>query len=236
MRVLHRLAHGDEQLQPRPHRHPEAVAVIGDWDAIDQFHDKEGPAVGGDAAVEYAGDVWMVHLRQGVPLGLEPAAHLLGIDPRGDDLDRDVLLQAGMSRSIHAAHAALADRGEQPVPVELRADWQLRNGRSSAAKTRGDVAVELAVAGLAARGGAQNGEQRINVLTGEFVELSDAGGTIAQVSVDLIRLVVVHSGGEVADECVGVGAVAKSHRSPDVRGRIRRLTELTKVPYASIRA
>ena len=57
-------------------REPCLVAVLGDRDALDQLHHEERPAAVGRAGVEHAGDVRVVHQRQGLPLGLEP----------GDDL------------------------------------------------------------------------------------------------------------------------------------------------------
>ena len=44
MRVLHRLADRDEQLQPLPRREVVLVAVAGDRHALDQLHDEVGPA------------------------------------------------------------------------------------------------------------------------------------------------------------------------------------------------
>ena len=52
------------------------VAVLGDRDALDQLHHEVRPAALGGAGIEDAGDVGMVHQRQGLPLGLEAGDHL----------------------------------------------------------------------------------------------------------------------------------------------------------------
>ena len=72
--VLDRLADRDEQLQPGLHREPLLVAVLGERHALDQFHDEERLAGRGEAAVVDAGDVGVVHHRQRLPLGVEPAS------------------------------------------------------------------------------------------------------------------------------------------------------------------
>ena len=78
MRVLDRLADGDEQFQPLPRREVVLVAVPGDRHPLDEVHDEVRPAGAGRAGVEHAGDVRVVHQGQGLPLGLEA----------GDDLPR----------------------------------------------------------------------------------------------------------------------------------------------------
>ena len=86
------------------------VAVMCDGDALDEFHDEERPARFGDAGIQHAGDVRMVHQGQGLPLGLKTRQDLLGVHPRLDDLhgyepfDRLRLLG-----HVHRAHAAFAD-------------------------------------------------------------------------------------------------------------------------------
>ena len=70
------------------------------------------------------GDVGVVHHRQGLPLGLEPGEHRLGVHPGLDDLDRDgPLHRFGLLGHEDAAHAAFADLLDQLVlPREDRAD------------------------------------------------------------------------------------------------------------------
>ena len=82
VRVLHRLADRDEQLQPLAGRQPPLVAVLGDRDALDQLHDEVGAARVGGAGVEDPGDVGVVHQGQGLPLGLEPGEHLAAVHAR----------------------------------------------------------------------------------------------------------------------------------------------------------
>jgi succinate dehydrogenase hydrophobic anchor subunit len=58
---LHRLALGDEQVQPLPGREVMLVAVLGDRHTLDEVHDEVGSAGAGRTGVEHAGDVGVVH-------------------------------------------------------------------------------------------------------------------------------------------------------------------------------
>jgi hypothetical protein len=86
------------------------VTVLGDRYAVDQLHDEVGPAGVGGAGVENAGDVEMVHQRQGLAFGLEAGDHLPRIHARLDDLEGnlapDRVLLLGQE---HRAHAPFAD-------------------------------------------------------------------------------------------------------------------------------
>ena len=63
------------------------VAVVGDGNALDELHDEERPAGVGAAGVQHAGDVGVVHQRQGLALGLEAGDDLTGVHARLDDLE-----------------------------------------------------------------------------------------------------------------------------------------------------
>ena len=88
MRVLDRLAHRDEQLQSLAKAELVGVAVFGDRHPLDQLHDEVGQPAVGRARIEHGGDVWMIHQREGLPLGLEPRDDLAAVHPRLDDLER----------------------------------------------------------------------------------------------------------------------------------------------------
>ena len=90
--VLDRLADRHEQFQPLARRQVVVVAVFGDRHAVDQLHDEVRQAVGRGPGVEHAGDVDMVHHRQGLPLGLEAGDDLAAVHARLDDLERDLAL------------------------------------------------------------------------------------------------------------------------------------------------
>ena len=65
------------------------VAVFGDFDAADEFHDKIRPTGFRRPGIEYLGDVGMVHQRQRLPLGLKPGDDTFGVHARLDDFQRD---------------------------------------------------------------------------------------------------------------------------------------------------
>ena len=124
MGVLDRLADGDEQLQPLLRREVIAVAVLGDRHALDQLHHEVRAAGVGGAGVEDAGDVGVVHHRQGLAFGLEAGDDLPRVHARLDDLERhlasDRLLLLGHE---DGAHAALADLLEELVRADHRAGF-----------------------------------------------------------------------------------------------------------------
>ena len=72
--------------------------------------------------VEHAGDVGVVHHRQGLPLGLEAGDHLPGVHARLDDLERDPALdRLGLLGHEDDAHAPFADLLQQLVGADDRA-------------------------------------------------------------------------------------------------------------------
>ena len=90
---------------------------------MDELHHEVRPARLGRAGVEHAGDVRMVHHRQGLPLGLEAGDHLPGVHARLDDLEGD--LAADRLRLLgheDDAKAAFADLLQQLVGADDRAD------------------------------------------------------------------------------------------------------------------
>jgi hypothetical protein len=120
--VLDGLADRHEQLQPLARRQPAVVAKLRDGDAVDQLHDEIGPAARRGVGVEDAGDVLVVHERQGLPLRLEagedlPAVHA-GLDDLQGNLAANRMLLLG---HVDDAHAAFADLLEQLVRAEARA-------------------------------------------------------------------------------------------------------------------
>ena len=64
MRMLHPLAHLDEELHALPHGEPVAVAVVVDGQPGDILHDEVRPAFRGGAGVEDLGNCGVVHERE----------------------------------------------------------------------------------------------------------------------------------------------------------------------------
>ncbi len=116
--VLHRLADGDEQLQPGPDREPQAVAVLGDRHPAHQLHHEERLAGLGGAAVVHAGDVGVVHQGQRLPLGVEPGQHRTRVHADLDQLERHLPLDRfGLLGPVDGAHSPFAEDFEQRVPA-----------------------------------------------------------------------------------------------------------------------
>ena len=110
VRVLHRLANLDEQVEPLPGGELVPLAVVGDLDPAHQFHHEVGPAQVGRAGIQHLGDVRMIHHRQRLPLGLEAGDDALRVHAQLDDLERDAAPD-GFLLLGHVNHAAatLAD-------------------------------------------------------------------------------------------------------------------------------
>ena len=111
----------DEQIQPLPGVQIIFVAVLGDLDAAHQFHDEVRPAGFRRRRIQHTRDVWMVHHRQRLPLGLKAGDDVLGVHAQLDDLERhappDRLLLFGHEN--HAA-AAFADFLQQFIMADAR--------------------------------------------------------------------------------------------------------------------
>ncbi len=90
--------------------------------AVDQLHDEVGPAGVRGTAIEDAGDVDMVHQRQGLPLGLEAGDDLAAVHAGLDDFEGDFALHGlGLLGHPDDAHAAFADLLQQLVRADRRA-------------------------------------------------------------------------------------------------------------------
>ena len=130
VRVLDGVANLDEQIQPLAGVEMVLVAVVGDFDAAHQFHDKVRPPGFRRARVQHPGDVRMIHHRQRLPLGLETGDDALGVHAQLDDLEgdpaQDRLLLLG---HIDHAAAAFADFLQQLVTVNAAAR-DLRSART----------------------------------------------------------------------------------------------------------
>ena len=121
MRVLHRLADLDEQLEALADRQLVLVAVLGDRLALHQLHHEVRPPAPRRAGVEHARDVRMIHQRQRLALGLEAGDDLPRVHAELDDLERDAPPhRPRLLGHEHGAEAAFADLLEQAVGTDLR--------------------------------------------------------------------------------------------------------------------
>ena len=133
MGMLHRLADGDEQLQPLAQREVAFIAILGDGDALNQLHHEVGPAGVGGAGVQHLGDVAVVHQGQGLLFCLEAGNDLRLSMPAFRILSATApphrLLLLGQE---HHAKTAFADLLQQLVGANLGTsllgDWRIDFG------------------------------------------------------------------------------------------------------------
>src|SRR4051812_26062610 len=92
VRVLNGAANVNEELQPSLCADAIGLAVICDGNTFHQLHHEKGPPVFGGAAIEHLCDVWMVHQREGLPLGFEAGHDLLRVHAELDDLQSNAAL------------------------------------------------------------------------------------------------------------------------------------------------
>ncbi len=117
MGVLHGVAYRLEELQAGAGRETPLVAVLRDRLAGDVFHDEEGHAALGRAAVQETRDVRMLEARQDLALGAEAGEQMVVRGSRPQQLDRDLLLVlvVGAGREVDGAHPALAQLALEAV-------------------------------------------------------------------------------------------------------------------------
>src|SRR5262245_35636953 len=123
MRVLDCLANRNEQCQTLFKTQFVGITILSDWNAIDQFHDKERLSASCGPGIENSGYVLMVHHGQRLPLGLKTGNDLATIEALLDDLQRD----APTNRSLLFSHPDLAHATfTDPLEQFVRADKQCR--------------------------------------------------------------------------------------------------------------
>ena len=120
VRVLDRMANLNKQAKPLTGGKTVPVTVVGDANALDQFHGKEGSARLGSAGIEHFGDVRMVHEGEPLTLGFEASDHLPCVHAQFDDLEGDAPAdRLGLLGHVNDAAAALADLLQEFVPPDM---------------------------------------------------------------------------------------------------------------------
>ena len=126
VRVLDGLANLNEKVQALGGGKIFLVAIVRDFDAADQFHDKVGPAGVGRAGLEDFGNVGMIHERQRLPLRFESGDNAPRIHTELDDLEGDAAADGVfLLGHVHHATSALANLLKEfvaPDPVALLLD------------------------------------------------------------------------------------------------------------------
>ncbi len=112
--MLNRAANLREQIEPLRRAQLVLVAVFGDPDPTDQFHDKVRPARLCRAGIQDLRDVGMVHHRKRLALRLEAGDHLFSIHSEFYQLERHaphyrLLLFGNVNRAVPALAEQLKD-------------------------------------------------------------------------------------------------------------------------------
>jgi hypothetical protein len=110
VRVLHDVAHGGKELESRVDRETACIAIAVDRFTIDILHREPRYAVTCDAAVDEAGDVWVLEKREN-PTLLQESSNELGTPGLPDQLERDALLELSVVTrgEEHGAHTSVTD-------------------------------------------------------------------------------------------------------------------------------
>ena len=117
--VLDPAADAEEELEPVTQIEVVPVAVGGDRLAGHELHDEVGEPLVGGAGVERAGDVGVIHDREGLPLALEAGEHLIGIHAEPDHLERDGAAEGlQLLGFVDGSHAALAEDAGDAVGAD----------------------------------------------------------------------------------------------------------------------
>ena len=130
MRMLHGKAHAGEKFEPRRHGQAVLVTEFRDGRAIHEFHDEVGPAGIGRASVKHAGDVRMIHHREGLTFRFETRDDLARVHAGFDYLERHVTAHGDFLLSeVNDAAATIADFAEDRVTADLVAGFFFGLGR-----------------------------------------------------------------------------------------------------------
>ncbi len=194
VRVLHGRADLAKQRQPGGDVESVGVAILGDRDALDQLHDEEGPAVGGRAGVQHAGNIRMLHERQGLALRLEAGQNAARVHAPLDQLQRHLAAdRAKLLGHEDGAHPPLADLLAELVAVGddrvdevlavVRIVFSAAVVRSGLKRVRGfRISAEWSIEGARRLvvGGEQVGEavEQLGVVTGLGVQKGPAAGGV----------------------------------------------------------
>ena len=109
MRVLNGVTNGLKKLEPFTRCCLHLIAVFGDRDTADQFHDEVGTPIR-RSCIKHSRNIRMFHEGQRLPFGLEASDDLLGIHARLDNLQGDLSLNRfGLFSDINNPHPAFAD-------------------------------------------------------------------------------------------------------------------------------
>src|SRR5258705_2168763 len=89
VRMLYRVADLGEEVQTSVDREGMSVAIIGDLDAINQFHHEIRPPTFRCARIEYARNIRMIHQSKRLPLGFKACNYAFGVHSWFNDLECD---------------------------------------------------------------------------------------------------------------------------------------------------
>jgi hypothetical protein len=100
----------DEQFKTLPRQQLILIAVIRDFNAEHQLHDKKRTPAGGHSGIKDFGDIGMIHERERLALGFEPGYHLRRVHAQFDHLKRHPSLEGVLLfRHEHDSATAFPD-------------------------------------------------------------------------------------------------------------------------------
>ena len=123
VRVVHGLAHLNEQAQPRTDVEPQVKGEFRDRPALDVLHGEEGlwTVVGlGSTRLVDLGDPRMVHQAENLSLPLEAPREVFRDQSRADQLQGDRPFRIVLTGEVDLAHPALGQQAFDAVPADPR--------------------------------------------------------------------------------------------------------------------
>jgi hypothetical protein len=103
------------------------IAIVGDFDAPHELHHKEWSTSFGGSGIQHLGNVWMIHQRQRLTLGVEAGYDLLGVHAQLDHFQGDFAAD-GLFLFRHVNHTATTFANLLEQLVSANAPTDLLNG------------------------------------------------------------------------------------------------------------
>jgi hypothetical protein len=139
VRVLHCVAHGEQQSDARADVEAMTIAIGIDRLAFDELHHEIRLPALRRAAVDEARDVGVLERGESLTLAAEAPQDLVGVHAALDDLERDALHEftVGARREVDDAHAAARETALESIAPDRAADHVVLRRIRDRARVRG---------------------------------------------------------------------------------------------------